>query len=289
MIDVLKFGRQLFQCLRRNFRDLLDAILVAQQVQYLLVENLPGKLPRLGENDATILRVGIVSEIGAFIYEAFAIGIDHDAERVAVFLEIIANRQIAESRRITLPSDSVAARPITRRLRAGVERHANAVTGVEACTAHLGEIPTWTKIARTPLRVGLKAPGSQDDGLRLHSLCLATMAHADAGDAAAVILFQRHSARLVGDRNAILARRRRERIDQTRTASPSFDCQPAPELEPAIDLERLSTIDRLETHAFSTHPTHRFAAAPDQNFSQLRISAIFGNAGHIVEKLLLGI
>ena len=55
---------------RCNLGDLADAVLVAQQVRDLLVEHLPGELPGLFEDDAPVLGVGVVAELGALVDEA---------------------------------------------------------------------------------------------------------------------------------------------------------------------------------------------------------------------------
>ena len=43
-----------------------------KQMLHLLVENLPGELARLLENDAAIFGVGVVAEIRALVDEALA-------------------------------------------------------------------------------------------------------------------------------------------------------------------------------------------------------------------------
>ena len=68
-----------------------------------------------------------------------------------------------------------------------------------------------------------------------------------------------------------------------------FDRQSAPELELAVDFESLPPIDRREADALAPHPLHRRLAACDQQFAQLRVRAVFGDATHVVEKLCLGI
>ncbi len=68
-----------------------------------------------------------------------------------------------------------------------------------------------------------------------------------------------------------------------------FDRQSAPELELAIDFESLPPIDRREADALAPHPLHRRLAACDQQFAQLRVRAVFGDATHVVKKLCLGI
>ncbi len=130
----------------------------------MLVENLPGELARLLEDDAAVFGVGVVAEVGALVDEAPAVRIDHDAERIGVLLEAVADREVAEFRRVEVPADRVAARPVAVRRGADVERHADAVAGVEARAAHLGELPAGPEIARAPFGVGFEAAARQDDG-----------------------------------------------------------------------------------------------------------------------------
>ena len=52
--------------------DLPDAVLVAQQVLHLLVEDLPGELAGLLQDHAAVLGIGVVAEVGALVDEALA-------------------------------------------------------------------------------------------------------------------------------------------------------------------------------------------------------------------------
>src|SRR5262249_20599244 len=147
---------------------------------------------------------------------------DHDAPRIAVLLKIVADRQIAELRRIAIPADRVAARPVSGRLRADVERHLDAVAGVETRAAHLGELPAGPEITCAHFRVGLKAAGGEHDALRLDLAGLAGVAHANALHAV-VIGNQAEPARLVDEVDAVLARDFGPRRNQSGTAAPAFD------------------------------------------------------------------
>src|SRR5258708_12965821 len=106
----------------------------------------------------TVFGIGVVAEIVALVDEALALGVDHDAKRVGMLLEIVADREIAEFRRVAVPADGVAARPVAIGHGADIERHADAVAGVEAGAAHLGEVPARPEIARAPFRLALAAP-----------------------------------------------------------------------------------------------------------------------------------
>ena len=159
----------------------------------LLVEDLPGELLRLVEDHSAVFGIGVVAEVGALVDETLAVGIDHDAERIAVLLETVAHREVAEGRRVAVPADGMAAGPVAVRHGADLERHADAVAGVEARTAHLGELPVRAEIAAAPLRIRLEpATGKHHRAARQFR-----RAPVDAGDHAmhAVVVWISDSAR----------------------------------------------------------------------------------------------
>src|SRR5262249_14439417 len=218
-----------------------------------VIENLPGELPRLLQHDAAVFGVGVMAEIGGIVDEALAARIDHDAERIRVLLELVADREIAELRRIAIPADRVAARPIAARLCADLERHADAIAGVEPRSAYFCQIPVGSEIARAPFRIGLEPPAREDDRLGAQFTRLALLPHAHAANTA-IVREQRNRAGLVEHLNALARRRLVQRLDEPRPAARGLDGEPAPELELAADLERLPTVDRHETHALTTQP-----------------------------------
>ena len=99
LIDRGVFGHLVGQPLDRVGGDLghlADAVLVPLQVDDLLVEDLPGELMRLVEDFAAVFGIGVIAKIGSFVAEPHAVRIDHDRERIAVLLEIVADREVAE-------------------------------------------------------------------------------------------------------------------------------------------------------------------------------------------------
>src|SRR6185503_767499 len=126
-----------------------------------------GELTRLHEDDAAVLRISVVAEVRTFVDEALPISIDHDAPGIGVLLEVIADRKVAEFRRVTVPADGVASGPVSRRHRADFERHADAVAGVETRAADLRQFPAGAQVARTHLAVRLETSGCE-----YHALCL---------------------------------------------------------------------------------------------------------------------
>src|SRR5258707_11593625 len=63
---------------------------------HLAVEDLPGELPRLIQNDAAVLRVGVVAEVRSLVDEAPALGVDVDPPWIGMLLELVADREVAE-------------------------------------------------------------------------------------------------------------------------------------------------------------------------------------------------
>ena len=203
-----------------------------------------------------------------------------------MLLEIVADREVAEFRRVAIPADRMAARPVAGRHRADVQRHADAVAGVEARAADLGEIPAGPEIARAHLGIGLKAAGRQHHAFGPHLDGAAVMLHPHALDAV-VIRDQRQRAGVIGDRDAVRLGDAGMRLDQAGSAAPGLDREAAPELEAAVDLEGLAAVDRDEADALLLHPAHGVAAARHQQLAQIRVGAIFGDAAHVVEELVL--
>src|SRR5687768_15140268 len=120
---------------------LSDPVLLAQHLDDLLIEDLEGGPARLLDDGAAVLDVGVVAEVGALVDEAVATGVHDDAERIAVLLEVVAHLPIAVPGGVVVPLHGVTPAPVPPRLRPDVERHADAVAGVEWRPAHAREIP----------------------------------------------------------------------------------------------------------------------------------------------------
>src|SRR5208282_3063557 len=129
---------------------------------HLVIENLPCELAGLFEDHASVLCVSVVAKVRPLVDEALPLRIEHDAERITMLLEAVADREIAELGCVAIPSHRMASRPVPVRHRANVERHANSIAGVEARAAHLREIPIRPEITRTPFRIRLEAAARED-------------------------------------------------------------------------------------------------------------------------------
>ena len=266
----------------------MNAVFVAQEVQHLPVEDLPGELPGLVEDRPAVFGVGVVAEVRTLVDKTLALGVHHDAPRIAVLLELVSDPEIAEFGRVPFPADRVAARPVAGRRGAHVERHADHVSGVEARAAHLGKLPIGSEITGAPLRVRLEAAAREHHGLapHFHRFVLALDAHAAH---TVVVVDQFEGARRIPDVDALLLRGFGQRIDQPLATAPGLHRESAPELEAAVHLERLPAPDRNEAHAFRAHPRERLEAFRYQKLGEVGVAAVLRDATHIVEELVRGI
>src|SRR5439155_402086 len=187
----------------------LDPVLGAQQVEHLRIEDLPGELPGLLEDRAAVLRVGEAVEIGALVDEATAVGVDEDAEGIAMLLELVADVELAELGRVPIPAAGVTARPVAEGARADLQGHPEPVAGVEARAAYLGQLPARTEVTRPPLGVGLEAAAGEHDRPGGEIAKLSTAADPHAVHAHAVPQ-ERQSPRLVEDLDPAPVGRRRQ-------------------------------------------------------------------------------
>ena len=169
----------------------------------LLVEDLPGEHAGLVQDLAAVFCVGIAVEVEAFVEEALAPGIDDDPERVVVLLETVADIEVAKGRGVHIPGDGMRARPVPGDCGAEVERHLQALPGVEARAAHLGEVPVRPEIACPHLGIGLETAAGEDHRLGAQLANAALMAHAHPLDAV-VALQEADRRRLIKNRNPLL-------------------------------------------------------------------------------------
>ena len=202
-VHVVELADQLLEGLGGDLGHLFDAVLVAQQMQDLAIEYLPGELAGLREDHAAVLGIRVVAEVRALVDEAAALGIEHDAEGIGVLLECVAHREVAELGRVALPTHRVTAGPVAGRRRADVQRHLDHVAGVEARAPHLGEFPVRAEIAGAPLGIGLEATAREHHAVRKNLDALAFALHAHAVHAV-VVVDQRGGARGVPDVDAVL-------------------------------------------------------------------------------------
>src|SRR5207247_6884551 len=208
-IHIFELRGQLFERLRPHLGHARDAVLGAQQMKHLRIEDLPGELPGLLADRAAVLRVGEAVEVGALVDEAPAVGVDEDAEGIAVLLELVADGELTELGRVPVPAAGVAARPVAEGARADLEGHAQAVAGVEARAAYLSQLPARTEVARPPLGIGFEAAAGEHDRSSGEITKLSTVAYPHAVHAHTVPQ-ERECPRLVEDLDPAPVSRRRQ-------------------------------------------------------------------------------
>src|SRR5947207_3563855 len=155
-------------------------------MRHLRVEYLPCELMRLRQDLATVFCIGVVAKISALVDKTLSQRVDHDAKRITVFLEIVADGEIAEFRRVAVPAYCVAAGPVAARRSADVKSHCDPGAGIEASPTHLCQVPSRAQVARPPLGVRLEASGRENDRACRHSHRARMLAYHDAMDAAIV-------------------------------------------------------------------------------------------------------
>src|ERR1700677_4219286 len=253
-----------------------------------LIEYLPRKLIGLLKDHTSIFRISIVAKVCPLIDKAPPARIDHNSKWITMLLKTIADREIAELRRVAIPSDGMASRPVTVRHRADLECHPNPITSVETRAAHFRQIPSGTQVTGAPFDVGLEAARRQYD--RAPFDCQRPPALVNHYAAyAVVVMYKRERPARVRDFDSIALGQLVERLDQARTTAPCLDRKPAPELEAAIDLERLPPINRHEAYAFLAHPLHRRKAARYQRLGQRRRGAILRHPAQVIIKLIFAV
>ena len=136
-VDAVEHVCQHLERIRLRLGDAPNAILAAQQRRGLGVEYLPREHAWLTHDRAAVFGIGMAVKVGALVDVALAPGIDEDAERIIVLLELVADGEVAIGRGVDVPGDGMTAGPITVGPRARRERHADAGAHVEARAADL--------------------------------------------------------------------------------------------------------------------------------------------------------
>src|SRR5437899_11451327 len=241
-LDVdLELAREALERRVFGLRDLADPVLLSEQVHDLLIEDLERRAPWLLDDLATVLHVRVVAHVGALVDEALALDVDDDADGIRMLLEIVADLAVAVPRGVVVPLHGVTAAPVAPRLRADVERHADAVAGVVRGAAHAREVPVGPEVARTHLHVGLEAPGGEDDGVRLDRLASAVRGpDLHTGDDTARVGEQPVRLGLEADVDALLLRRLVVHVDQAGPAADRLQHEVAEERELAAPREGLA-------------------------------------------------
>ena len=94
---------QFFQGVRLHLGGAARFVFLVQQVRHLRIEHMPRITSRLLQHNAPVLGVGVISKVRTLIDEALTLGVNHQAERIAVAAERSARVEHTEIRRIALP------------------------------------------------------------------------------------------------------------------------------------------------------------------------------------------
>src|SRR5262245_3144622 len=285
-IDVLHAVDEFFKTVRADLGRASELVLVAQQRKRLRVEHLPGIASGLLQDGATIFSISVVAEIGAFVDEALAVGVHHQAEWITVAVAgggpVV---DVAVIARITFPRNSVTTGPLPVGLRADVERHAYPVAGVVAGAAHLRHVPAGAEIARAPFAIGLEPAAGEHNRAGAEDFFSSIGDDADALDALRAAQ-QRHGARAVADGDAMLGRGLVFRLHQAGAATIGIDDDAAEELELALVVVGLPAVVRQELDPASHQPVHGVRAVLDERLGQIGIDVVLRDATEIVEIVL---
>ena len=180
----------------------------------------------------------------------------------------------------------MAAGPVAALPGTDVERHANAVAGVEARAAHLGALPVPPEVPAAPLRAGFEAAASENDAVAFQTPPVASGFDVDSGDPA-ISRRQRQRARSVANADAVTLAGGEQRAHQPRTTVLDLQGEAAPEAVAPIDLERLAAVQRHEANSLITHPAQGGATAAHQQVHHAGIGAAAGDTMHVLAKLSL--
>ena len=252
-------------------------------MERLLVEELVGDALGQVEDLASVLGVGVVPEVGALVDEPLSLRGHDEAEGVGVLLVEVGDSRVAEGRRVEVPGDGVAAAPVAEWLRADVERHLDALAGVEPHAADLGELPPRAEVARAHLRVGLEAAAGEHDRLGAQLLVPAGRLDDDARDTRGVVGREADGGGVVAHLDAPLLRDREELVREPLAGADGFKAETAPEAVDVAVLERLVRPGRHEPDALVVEPAHRRERAAHERVRHLLVGQALRHAHQVVE------
>src|SRR3546814_19607243 len=94
-MHILHLIGEFFERIRLDLGGATQLVLVAQQMSHLRVRHLPGKASGLLQNDAAILCVSVIPEIGTLGEETLAVRVDPDAEWIAAQKSVVEGKSVA--------------------------------------------------------------------------------------------------------------------------------------------------------------------------------------------------
>src|SRR5256886_6140029 len=290
-LDVdLQLAREALERRVFGLRDLADAVLLSEQVHDLLIEDLERGAARLLDDLAAVLHVRVVAHVGALVDETLTLDVDDDADGIRMLLEVVADFAVAVPGGVVVPLHGVTAAPVAPRLRADVERHADAVARVVRGAAHAREGPVGPEIARAHLHVGLEAAGGEHHGLGGGALAAPVGgADLDSRDGAARVGEQAVRLGLEADVDALLLRRLVVHLDEAGPAADRLQHEVAEERELAAHLEGLAPEHRDPADPLRLHPAHRGLRLAHEREREVGVGEVLGHAHQVVVVVVLGV
>src|SRR5580698_6108429 len=180
-----------------------------EQMLHLRIEDLPGHSARLVENDAAEFGVGEKGLVLALIDEALTEPIEHHPVRIGQPIGLVGKLTIAKSRGLGINRRSVTPAPLPPRHRADLERHPQPVGLIVRRAANLGMVPRPPEVLSAPRDICLEATASEHHRPRAQFVNAVAVAHDNADDAAATILYQSNGWAAVANIDAFALRRRK--------------------------------------------------------------------------------
>ena len=229
---------------------------------------------RLPHDGAAETHIGQVAVVLALVHEPLAVQVHHDAERVAVLLEIIADGAVPVGRGGDVPADGMAAGPVAVRPCAGLQRHADAVAGIVAGAAHPAEVPAVPEIARPHLGIGFEAAAGQHHGAGLQRLIAFGRAQSEPADLPSVVLDEAGCTGLVADLDADRLGPAQQEVHQPGAAADGLDVHTSVEDLATVHLIGLAAEHRDETHAVLPQPRHGRARVVDQRPGEVLLGLV---------------
>ena len=269
-VDALEPGQQRLQRIGFDEVRIVEVVLGIQQIENLGVEELPGALPGLFQHRLAVLGIGVIAKIPAFVDEAPALRINHDAEKVAdlavMFALAVGDVQIAVFLHLPIHGRGVGAAVAAVPRGAELQRHAQAVAGIVRRAAHPRGNPVLAHEFAAQFPAGFEAAAGQNDRRGVQSLRRAIgRPRLHARDP--LPLDQQFAGRAgVLDAAAQAFEGRPFGLEQADALVVRAQGQTAPEDKAALLFEGLARVDRLELDLVLGQPVQGGQRFSDQDF-----------------------
>ena len=203
-----------------------------------------------------------------------------------MFLKIVQHFAVTERRRADIPTDRMTPRPIAERLRADIECHLDAVTGIVPGPAHPCQIPTLAEIAHPHLWIGFEPAAAEHHRMAGNSFITVDGLHLDPLEAAAAVDCQFACTGLVANLNTEIVGALYQEFDEPGTTADRFNIHAAVKPMLAVDHKGLPSEHRHKAHALFTQPGHGRARPIDQGPREVLVRLMSGNLHQLVVEMI---